>query len=57
MSKLLRVARLSKSAEIRTAHYWRMPVDQRPIRFRVLDAMRDWAAVVILFHQIFVDGP
>jgi hypothetical protein len=24
---------------------------------RFLDAMRGWAAVVILFHHIFVDGP
>ena len=33
-----------------------MPSDQRPIRFRFLDAMRGWAAVVVLFHHIFVDG-
>ena len=33
-----------------------MPLDQRPMRFRFLDAMRSWAAVVVLFHHIFVDG-
>ena len=33
-----------------------MPSDQRPMRFRFLDAMRGWAAVVVLFHHIFVDG-
>ena len=33
-----------------------MPLDQRPMRFRFLDAMRGWAAVVVLFHHIFVDG-
>jgi peptidoglycan/LPS O-acetylase OafA/YrhL len=33
-----------------------MPLDQRPMRFRLLDAMRSWAAVVVLFRHIFVDG-
>lgn len=33
-----------------------MPTDQRPMRFRFLDALRGWAAVVVLFHHIFVDG-
>ena len=33
-----------------------MPTDQRPTRFRFLDALRGWAAVVVLFHHIFVDG-
>jgi peptidoglycan/LPS O-acetylase OafA/YrhL len=33
-----------------------MPTDQRPIRFGFLDGLRGWAAVVVLFHHIFVDG-
>ena len=33
-----------------------MPSDQRPIRFGFLDGLRGWAAVVVLFHHIFVDG-
>ena len=33
-----------------------MPLDQRPMRFRFLNAKRGWAAVVVLFHHIFVDG-
>lgn len=30
--------------------------DHRPMRFRFLDALRGWAAMVVLFHHIFVDG-
>ena len=30
--------------------------DHRPMRFRFLDALRGWAAVVVLFHHIFIDG-
>jgi len=33
-----------------------MPADHRPIRFRFLDGLRGWAAVVVLFHHIFIDG-
>jgi peptidoglycan/LPS O-acetylase OafA/YrhL len=33
-----------------------MPADHRPMRFRFLDGLRGWAAVVVLFHHIFVDG-
>jgi peptidoglycan/LPS O-acetylase OafA/YrhL len=33
-----------------------MPTDQRPTRFRFLDALRGWAAIVVLLHHIFIDG-
>ena len=33
-----------------------MPANQRPMRFGFLDGLRGWAAVVVLFHHIFVDG-
>jgi len=33
-----------------------MPADHRPMRFRFLDGLRGWAAVVVLLHHIFVDG-
>jgi peptidoglycan/LPS O-acetylase OafA/YrhL len=33
-----------------------MPFDQRPMRFGFLDGLRGWAAVIVLFHHIFVDG-
>jgi peptidoglycan/LPS O-acetylase OafA/YrhL len=32
-----------------------MSTNQRPMRFRFLDALRGWAAVVVLFQHIFVD--
>src|SRR5262245_22865354 len=33
-----------------------MATDGRPKRFGFLDGLRGWAAVVVLFHHIFVDG-
>jgi peptidoglycan/LPS O-acetylase OafA/YrhL len=33
-----------------------MPTDQHPMRFGFLDGLRGWAAVVVLFHHIFIDG-
>jgi peptidoglycan/LPS O-acetylase OafA/YrhL len=33
-----------------------MSTDQRPMRFEFLDGLRGWAAVVVLFHHIFIDG-
>jgi peptidoglycan/LPS O-acetylase OafA/YrhL len=33
-----------------------MPADQRPMRFGFLDGLRGWAAVIVLFHHVFVDG-
>src|SRR5262249_62075265 len=33
-----------------------MATDGRPMRFGFLDGLRGWAAVVVLFHHIFVDG-
>jgi peptidoglycan/LPS O-acetylase OafA/YrhL len=44
------------SVEIKAPDDWRMFTNQRPpMRFRFLDALRGWAAVVVLFHHIFVD--
>jgi peptidoglycan/LPS O-acetylase OafA/YrhL len=43
------------SVEIKAPDDWRMSTNQRPMRFRFLDALRGWAAVVVLFHHIFVD--
>jgi len=33
-----------------------MAASQRPMRLGFLDGLRGWAAVVVLFHHIFVDG-
>jgi peptidoglycan/LPS O-acetylase OafA/YrhL len=33
-----------------------MPADQHPMRFGFLDGLRGWAAVIVLFHHVFVDG-
>jgi len=33
-----------------------MSASKRPLRFGFLDGLRGWAAVVVLFHHIFIDG-
>jgi hypothetical protein len=36
------------SVEIKAPDDWRMSTNQRPMRFRFLDALRGWAAVVVV---------